>query len=101
MGKSDILASQVCGDGDGDGDRNGDGDGNGESPIKDKALIGIVMVVRPLIKEKDKFIFLRAAPAGDSWCLQQERLSRRVQSPPSLVETPAPTGLPVVRHMAL
>ncbi|MDA8000764.1 MAG: hypothetical protein MPL62_05615 [Alphaproteobacteria bacterium] len=43
----------------------------------------------------------RAAPAGISWCRQQERLSRLVQSPLSLVERLAPTGLSVVRPLAL
>ncbi|MDA8001031.1 MAG: hypothetical protein MPL62_07030 [Alphaproteobacteria bacterium] len=43
----------------------------------------------------------RAAPAGISWCRQQERLSRLVQSPLSLVERLAPTGLSVARPLAL
>ncbi|MDA7999926.1 MAG: hypothetical protein MPK08_02055, partial [Alphaproteobacteria bacterium] len=48
-----------------------------------------------------RIYFLRAAPAGVSGCSQQERLSRPVQSPLSLVEKSAPTGLFMVRHLAL
>ncbi|MDA7983023.1 MAG: hypothetical protein MPJ79_02700, partial [Alphaproteobacteria bacterium] len=46
-------------------------------------------------------IFLRAAPAGGSWCRQQERLSRRVHRPLSLVENFAPSGLFMARPLAL
>ncbi|MDA7983122.1 MAG: hypothetical protein MPJ79_03210, partial [Alphaproteobacteria bacterium] len=73
----------------------------GGTAAKKIKLTDSQLLVRPFIVRPLKFIFLQAAPAGGSWCSQQERLSRRAHRPRSLVKMLAPSGLFMARPLAL